>query len=214
MCHHYVSAKDPPPWVELVPGFAERVDAWKQIELWPMDQAPVIRESDSGRLELVRLQWGLLPRWWRPSGKRVKRSGFQRKCVNAVSEEIHDKPSYREAFARRRCLMPASEFAESVGRQEFFFHLPQRQTFMIAGIWERWECPEETIETCAMLTTAANAEVLAVGQDRMPVLLTTAEECSAWLEDSSLRGAAKEVMRPSRDGTLESYPGKQEKLLF
>jgi putative SOS response-associated peptidase YedK len=65
-----------------------------------------------------------------------------------------------------------------------------------------------------MLTTAANAEVLAVGQDRMPVLLTTAAECSAWLEEPSLCGAAKEVMRPARDGTLESYPGESENLLF
>src|SRR5215204_2226400 len=120
MCHHYVSAKDPPPWVHLVPGFSERADfgAWRQGSFWPLDEVPIVRLDTCGELELIRCQWGLLPAWWKPSGKRVKRTGFQRKCINAVSEEVAGKPSYREAFRRRRCLLPASEFFEP----GYFFH--------------------------------------------------------------------------------------------
>jgi putative SOS response-associated peptidase YedK len=209
MCHHYISAKDPPPWINLVPGFSEtRVRYDPQRLLWPLDEAPVVRLNADGEYELALCEWGLLPSWWRPSGKRVSRSGFQRKCVNAVSEEITEKPSYREAFKRRRCLLPASEFAEQVGRRQFFFHFPERCTFMIAGLWEQWRGgADETVDSCTMLTTAANATVSAVGQDRMPVVFTTADECARWLDDGTDDlNRLRELCRPLADGELESYP--------
>ena len=58
------------------------------------------------------MEWGFLPFSWKPSGQRTKRTGAQRKCVNAISEELESKPTYRAAFKSRRCLMPAMEFLE------------------------------------------------------------------------------------------------------
>jgi putative SOS response-associated peptidase YedK len=209
MCHHYVSAKDPPPWVHLVPEFSQRVDfgGWQQRAFWPLDDVPILRLDATGRHELVFLQWGLLPRWWKPSGARVKRSGFQRKCVNAVSEEVADKPSFREAFKERRCLMTASEFAETVGREQWFFHRPDRGTFAIAALWERWRGgDDEVVESCTMLTTAANRTVSSVGQDRMPVIFTTPEQCSTWLNDGlASLDLARQLMRPADDDLLQAY---------
>ena len=209
MCHHYVSAKDPPPWVHLVPEFSERTDfgGWRQRPLWPMDDVPIVRLDATGRYELVYLQWGLLPRWWKPSGQRVKRSGFQRKCVNAVSEEVSEKPSFREAFKERRCLMPACEFAETVGREQWFFHRAERETFAIAALWERWRGgDDEVVESCTMLTTAANGTVSSVGHDRMPVIFTTPEQCSKWLSDASPSlELARQLMRPAADDLLQAY---------
>lgn len=215
MCHHYVSAKDPPPWVHLVPGLSEiRIEFRPQKLLWPIDPIPVIRHDASGRSELVACEWGLLPTWWRPRGIRVKRTGYQRQCVNAVSEEIAGKPSYRDAFKCRRCLLPASQFAEQVGKSRFFFHFPERQTFMIAGVWEKWRGGDDCIvESCSMLTTAANREVSAVGQDRMPVIFTTAEECAAWLDCSSPRLDTQQALcRPLADGLLQGYKADEPAL--
>ena len=154
----------------------------------------------------MQLEWGLLPRWWKPSGKRVKRSGYQRKCVNAVSEEVTEKPSYREAFKRRRCLMPASEFQEQADGAKALFHLPDRKAFMLAALWERWTGADEVVESCTMMTTAANAEVRSIGQDRMPLVFTTAAECARWLDPEIVeRGPLEDLMRPLIDGALVRY---------
>jgi putative SOS response-associated peptidase YedK len=161
----------------------------------------------SGNRELVDCEWGLLPLWWKPSDKVNKRAAFQRKCFNAKSETAHEKPTFRDAFKRRRCLMPASEFFE----KGHYFHLPECRTFAFAALWEKWRGEDGEVCSCTMLTREPNAEVRGVGHHRMPVLLMSEEQYARWLDPEIVeRGPLEELMRPAADGALAFYRARGE----
>jgi putative SOS response-associated peptidase YedK len=205
MCHHYKGSRNPPE--HLADEFSIRSNHYQlllpEAGFYPLGSPPIVRLDETGQREMVAAEWGLLPAWWKPSEKTPKRSTFQRKCFNARSEEIDVKPSYRDAFKRRRCLMPASEFME----HGHYFHLPEHRTFALAGIWERWNgAGGEVVESCTMLTTEANAEVASVGQTRMPVVLTGEAAYAKWLNaELSNRAALESLFRPFSACELEFY---------
>ena len=124
----------------------------------------------------------------------MKRASFQRLCFNAKSETADTKPAFRDAFKRRRCLLPAIEFFE----KGHYFHRTEREPFAFAGLWERWrDSDNETIESCTLLTTAPNELVRSVGHHRMPVLLTSEGDYAAWLNPEVVeRGPLEAMMRP------------------
>ena len=133
--------------------------------------------AGSGR-ELALLRWGLIPSW-------SKDPAIGNRLINARAETAHEKPSFRNAFRRHRCLIPANGFYEwqrqERGKQPFFVHMRDKRLFAFAGLWDRWESPDAgVIETCAILTTAANT-VLALIHDRMPVILPPGEY-ARWLD--------------------------------
>ena len=135
--------------------------------------------AGSGR-ELALLRWGLIPSW-------SKDPAIGNRLINARAETAQEKPSFRNAFRRHRCLIPTSGFYEWLrwerGKQPYFVRMRDGHPFASAGLWERWESPDEgAIETCTILTTAANA-VLAPIHDRMPVILPPGEY-SRWLDPS------------------------------
>lgn len=126
--------------------------------------------------------WGLLPGWAESS------AGTQRP-INARSETAASKPTFREAFRRRRCLIPADGFYEwqATGRekQPYYFSLRDRPLFAFAGLYEHWESAPgkdaaEVIDTCTILTTEAN-ELMREFHDRMPVILEPGDY-AAWLD--------------------------------
>lgn len=181
MCHHYRGSRNPP--AHLANEFSVRSNLYQLMlpdaGFYPLDYPPIVRLDDSGQRELVAAQWGLLPKWWKPSEKTPKRTTFQRKLFNARSEEIHAKPSYRDAFKRRRCLMLAEEFSE----KGHYFHLPDFRPFALAAIWESWQGGDgEVVESCTMLTTQANELVADIGHSRMPVMLASEAEYALWLD--------------------------------
>jgi putative SOS response-associated peptidase YedK len=208
MCHHYVGAKKHP---ELYAGaFDERTDLSQLflpgLDFWPLAKVPMIRLGESGHREVVIAEWGLLPFWWKPSGKRLKRTAFQRKCVNATCEDIQTKPTYREAFKRRRCLMPAERFFE----RGHGFHLADFQPFAFAGIWESWREGDEIVESCALLTTGPNDLLRSVGHSRMPVMLTNEEKCALWLNpDIAEREKLEPLFLPTDPATMECYRAEE-----
>ena len=200
MCHHYLVAEDLPEGFvfafslnedqrEVYRAYAGKL---KNYGAWPLKPLPAIRIDLSDQLEIFSAEWGLLPRWWKPSDKAPKRSSFQRKTINARSETVHEKPTYREAFAQRRCLLPMNAFQE----KGHYFGLSH--PIALAGLWETWQSDTEPITTCTLLTTEPNAEVQAVGHHRMPVLLTTPESREQWLTE----GLTQEMARPLADGLL------------
>jgi putative SOS response-associated peptidase YedK len=135
--------------------------------------------AGSGR-ELALLRWGLIPSW-------SKDPAIGNQLINARAETAHEKSSFRNAFRRHRCLIPTSGFYEWLrwerGKQPYFVRMRDSHPFAFAGLWDRWESPDEgAIETCTILTTAANA-VLAPIHDRMPVILPP-WEYSRWLDPS------------------------------
>ncbi len=196
MCHHYRGSKNPP--AHLADEFSSKTNL-RQLSLpdasyYPLTPVPVVRLTESGERELVECEWGLLPFWWKPSDKTPKRATFQRKCFNARSEDVHAKPTFRDAFKRRRCLLPANEFFEK-GR---YFHPVDHKAFAFAGLWERWrDADGEAVESCTLLTTEPNELVRSVGHHRMPVLLTSEDAYAAWLDPEVVeRGSLESIMRP------------------
>jgi putative SOS response-associated peptidase YedK len=197
MCHYYRGARQPP--AHLSNEFSVRSNLYQMLlpdeGSYPLSPVPVVRLNDAGERELVAAEWGFLPAWWKPSDKTPKRTTFQRKCFNARSEEVDVKPTYREAFRRRRCLMPAAEFFE-LGHG---FHLAEHRTFAFAGLWDRWrDADGAVVETCTMLTTEPYEAVTAVGHNRMPVIFTGDEEYARWLDSEVVeRPPLDDLMRPS-----------------
>lgn len=140
-----------------------------------------VAPAGSGR-EFVLLRWGLIPSW-------SKDPAIGNRLINARAETAQEKPSFRNAFKRQRCLIPANGFFEwqrqGRGKQPYFVRMRDERIFAFAGLWDRWESPDEgTIETCTILTTAANA-VLAPIHDRMPVILPPTEY-ARWLDPALL----------------------------
>ena len=123
------------------------------------------------------LRWGLIPSW-----AKDPKIGVQ--CINARVETISEKPSFREAFQKRRCLVPADGFWEweTIGKKKipWKFARPDNEEFCMAGLWESWNSPEGILETFTIITTSPNELVRSV-HDRMPVILTP-EAGEAWLE--------------------------------
>ena len=147
-----------------------------QAMIRPTDRASVIRRG-SGGLEEANLRWGLIPSW-----AKDPKIGVQ--CINARAETISEKPAFREAFRKRRCLVPADGFWEweTAGKKKipWKFARPDGEGFCMAGLWERWINQGEPLETFTIITTSSNGLVSPV-HDRMPVILTP-DVAEQWLE--------------------------------
>jgi putative SOS response-associated peptidase YedK len=161
-----------------------------------------IRRAEDAR-EAVFLTWGLVPSW-------AKDVSIGAKLINARSETVTEKPSFREAFKKRRCIIPADGFYEwqrTEGRkQPFFFQMKDESPFGFAGLWERWQgVGGEAIESCTILTTEAN-EVLIPVHGRMPVILHS-DDYELWLnEDMLKRELLKDLLRPYPSSEMISHP--------
>jgi len=164
-------------------------------ELVPGREIPaVIRQAEN---RLVALRWGLIPAW-------AKDPAIGRKLFNARAETLAQKPSFRDAFRCRRCLIPADGFDEWTGekghRRPMRFRLRSGAPFAFAGLYETWRSPEGALlNTCTIVTTVPNALIAPI-HDRMPVILTPAAE-ALWL-DRSVHDLA--ALRP----LLAPYPAE------
>ncbi len=149
----------------------------------PSQSVAAVRAAPAGRgRELAFLRWGLIPSW-------SKDPAISNRLINARAETAREKPSFRNAFRRHRCLIPTNGFYEwqrtERGKQPYFVRMRGDRLFAFAGLWDRWESPDKgVVETCTILTTAANA-VLAPIHDRMPVILPSAEY-ARWLDPGLL----------------------------
>jgi len=132
------------------------------------------------------------------------------RLINARSETVTEKPAFREAFKRSRCVIPADGFyewkREGAGKQPFYFALRDENLFGFAGLWDRWKDENgKVIESCAILTTEAN-EVLRPVHDRMPVILHP-ETYDEWLgEDIRNVSSLKELLMPYPSAEMIAYP--------
>lgn len=200
MCHHYRVPKAIPE--HFVAEFSLRTNqraivgelaaALPDSGAWPLKSVPAIRIGEDGELNAFAAEWGLLPRWWKPSDKQPKRSAFQRKTINARSETATEKPTFRDAWQKRRCVLPLVEFFE---RGHYF---GTGEPIAFAGLWEAWRGDSGDVLTATLLTTEPNAEVQSVGHRRMPVLLATPDARRDWL----LSAETDETLRPFPDGQL------------
>lgn len=182
--------------LEEVPSIEAR------FNIAPTQNILAIRHSPDGS-EAIMLKWGLIPSW-------AKDDSIGAKLINARSETVDEKPSFREAFKRRRCIIPADGFYEwqrtGDRKQPFYFRLKDDRLFGFAGLWEKWHSPDgESLETCSILTTEANS-VLKTMHDRMPVILDP-EAYDLWLdEDVRKQDLRKELLRPFPASEMMAYP--------
>ena len=173
---------------------------------------PKAEETDKGpRRALGTFRWGLVPSW-------AKDVSVGNRMINARAEGITDKPAYRNAVSRRRCLIPADAFYEwqrradrdgkPAGKLPYAVRRRDGQPMALAGIWEFWRDPadseSEPVRSCAIVTTRANS-LMAPIHDRMPVVLEP-ESWAAWLDPATDMAAIEGLMVPSADGVLEAYP--------
>ncbi len=144
----------------------------------PTQDVPVVR-LEGGVRTLAMVRWGLVPSW----SKKMSPSA---PLINARSESVADKPSFRQAFRLRRCLVPLDGFYEWQVRpdgtkQPIHIHLKQGGLFALAGLWENWTAEDGTqVESMALVTTSANATLQPV-HDRMPVIVPP-EKFDVWLD--------------------------------
>jgi putative SOS response-associated peptidase YedK len=130
--------------------------------------------------------------------------------INARCESVADKPAYRAAFRRRRCLVVADGFYEwqPAGRrkQPYFIHFRDDRPFAFAGLWESWEgADHSSIESCTLLTTTPNSLIAPI-HDRMPVILAR-EHHDRWLDTSIEKpGALQPLLVPFPSDAMEAYP--------
>lgn len=168
----------------------------------PSQPLLTVRLDREGAREWAFLKWGLVPSW-------AKDPGIGNSLINARGDTAHEKPSFRAAFKRRRCLVPADGFFEwqrrNKGKQPYYITLKDGSPFAIAGLWEIWTGPGgEELQTCTLITTEAN-EVVQPLHDRMPVILAP-EDFDLWLGQPG--DASKEEIAVLRH-LLHPFPAKQ-----
>ncbi|MEO5694600.1 MAG: SOS response-associated peptidase [Usitatibacter sp.] len=167
----------------------------RRFNIAPTQLAPVVRERE-GKREIAMLRWGLVPAW----AKELK---VGTSMINARSEGIEAKPSFREAVKARRCIVPATGFFEWQGepgrKQPFAITVPGHELLAFAGLWERWQPKDgEPVETFTIVTTEANESVARI-HDRMPVILPL-DAVDTWL--TAPPDEARAVLKPY-DGELQ-----------
>ncbi len=247
MCGRYAASRSPDDLVEEfdVEQVAERqprrpaadqADAERQLppshpppnfNVAPTDPVPAIltrpprgqRDAPAVR-QLAVLRWGLVPSW-------AKDPAIGSRLINARTETVADKPAFRKAFARRRCLLPADGYYEwyetqqrnakgKPVKQPFFIHPRGGGSLAMAGLYEIWrdrtrpdDDPDAYRWTCAVLTTSAEDD-LGHLHDRMP-LLVEPDRWGAWLDpEQQASGPLLDLLVPAAPGRLEAYPVSTE----
>ena len=163
---------------------------------------PTFADRAPGRRQFVLMRWGLLPSW-------VKDPKTFTLLINARGETVSDKPAFRNAMKRRRCLIPADGFYEwqaAGGRkQPYYMHAKSGEPLAFAGLWETWTGPNgEELDTATIVTTDANRTLRDI-HGRMPVIVPP-EAFDLWLDCANVDArTAEALIRPAPDDLLEAY---------
>lgn len=177
---------------------ADGLPAQPRYNIAPTQTVPIIRLLN-GQRESDAVRWGLVPSW----SKELKSSA---PLINARGDTVAEKPSFRTAFKRRRCLIPASGFYEwrREGKAKVPFHIHQTSDHLLAfaGLWETWDKAETPLTSCTIITTDAN-QLMSTIHDRMPVILKP-DQWEIWLDPEVDPKALQEFIQP--------YAGKDLKM--
>lgn len=203
MCGRYAQFNPPEAIAETFGATLDIEDLGPRYNAAPMQWLPVIRQRPSGERVVQTLRWGLLPSW-------AKDETIANRLINARAETLAEKPSFRSAYRKRRCIVPADGFYEWAkrpdGKQPDYIHASDGTPLAFAGLWERWSRPDdgESIDSFTIVTTAANDRVRAL-HDRMPVILAP-EGLARWLDPASEPDALGDLLGPCPDAWLALHP--------
>jgi len=202
MCGRFTIDIPPELLVEIF-GLAEIPAITPRYNIAPTQQVPVIRRYGDGQNHLDLLHWGLIPSW-------AQDKSIGSRLINARSETVTEKPSFRQAIRYRRCLVLASSFYEwkqdGKEKQPWLIRLKDGPPMVFAGLWETWKSPEgEVVESCTIITTASNRLLVGL-HDRMPVILSP-DEYRTWLERTTTDPTSlKKMFQPYPADLMEMYP--------
>ncbi|WP_416897025.1 MAG: SOS response-associated peptidase [Minwuia sp.] len=197
MCGRY-SLTTPLEALRRVFAFEGSPNLQPRYNIAPTQEAPVFRRHPDGRLLCHPLRWGLIPSWSKDM------SGAAR-MINARAETVAEKPAFRAAFARRRCLVPADGFyewekLEGGEKQPWRIVIGDSEPFAFAGLWERWEHPDEgRIDSYTIITTEAAPSIANI-HHRMPVILAEADHAS-WLDAEAGADDLLPLLKPNARAT-------------
>ncbi len=213
MCGRYVIISTPEAIRKLF-GYGEQPNFPPRYNVAPTQPIPIVRLAD-GKRSFALMRWGLLPSW-------VKDPKAFSLLINARGESVLEKPAFRNAMRRRRCLIPTDGFYEwqggaSVGpktggpKRPYFIRAKRDATghappLAFAGLWETWTGPNgEELDTAAIITTTANRNLSAL-HDRMPAFISP-DAFDMWLDCVNVEpDVAAALIRPADDDLLEAYP--------
>lgn len=170
----------------------------------PSQRIAVVRlKPESDKRECVLLRWGLIPSW-------AKDAKIGNQCINAKAETVAEKPAFRSAFKKRRCLVIADGFYEwqrhGDRKQPTWIGRKDKRPFAFAGLWEHWQPQEgDVVESCTIITTEPNDLMVPI-HNRMPVILSPASY-DQWL-DLTVQQAEplKALLRACPSEELQAYP--------
>ncbi len=209
MCGRYVIISTPEAIRKLF-GYSEQPNFPPRYNVAPTQPVPIVRLAD-GKRSFSLMRWGLLPSW-------VKDPKTFPLLINARGESVLEKPAFRNAMRRRRCLIPTDGFYEwqavdKVGgpKRPYFIRAKRdaagrAPVLAFAGLWETWTGPNgKELDTAAIVTTTANRTLSAL-HDRMPVFVPP-DAFDIWLDCANVEAdIAAALMRPADDGLLEACP--------
>ena len=223
MCGRYAAAKDPAALVEEFEVVAAPEESLRaDYNVAPTKKVYLVvdkQHDDTVERSLVIGRWGLVPSW-------AKDPSIGSRMINARAETVAEKPAFRRAFAKRRCLVPADGYYEwyvptspdaPVGtsgkplKQPFFIHPSDGSSLAMAGLYEWWhdttraeDDPEAWRLTCTIITTEASDEVGRI-HDRMPMTIARSD-WSAWLDHGNGAAEVAGLLVPALSTRLEAYP--------
>jgi putative SOS response-associated peptidase YedK len=199
MCGRYSMTTAPEALRHLF-RFVEQPHYPPRYNIAPSQPIAVVLLAEGGR-HFALMRWGLLPSW-------VKDPADISLLFNARGETAAEKPAFRAAMKRRRCLIPADGFyewqREGTRKRPFFIRQRSREPFAFAGLWETWAGPNgEELDTAAIVTTDANATLRPI-HHRMPVILPP-DTFDLWLDPNADAKLVQSLIVPAPDDLLEAY---------
>jgi putative SOS response-associated peptidase YedK len=225
MCGRYASSRSPEDLAEEFEIDRARLSETVTEPISPdYNVAPTkpvyaVLDRPDGPRQLRVLRWGLVPFW-------AKDPAIGGRMINARVETVSEKPAYRQAFAKRRCLLPADGYYEwyptqQRGRsgkplkQPFYIHAADGSTLAMAGLYEIWRDPAKPDDdptrflwSCTVITTSAEDELGRI-HDRMPMLVER-DRWGDWLEPGNDAESVRDLLVPAAPGRLEAYPVSTE----
>lgn len=168
MCGRFTLTTKPQQLSESFAQFTPPAELSPRYNIAPTQQVAVVANNGQNRIEFF--QWGLIPSW-------AKEPAIGNRMINARAETLAEKPAFKQAYKKRRCLVLADGFYEwrkaqnGGSKTPYYIGLRSGEPFAFAGLWESWRSPEdETVLSCTIITTTPN-ELVAELHNRMPVIL-------------------------------------------
>jgi putative SOS response-associated peptidase YedK len=192
MCGRYTLITNSSEYQQVLDLGDQTVEIMPRYNIAPTQPVAVSRDFATHQVEWMR--WGLIPSW-------AKDLSLGTRMINARCESLLEKPSFREAFLKRRCLILADGFYEwqkfpgKVPSIPHYFYLQSKQPFFFAGLWDEWHSPEgETILSCTIITGEPNALVSPL-HERMPIILN-GRNAWEWLNPAATPASLQTFFRP------------------